>query len=459
MPPTDVAPFGSPSQSGSEIRSYFKHPIAGIESSFSLQASAVGSTLRGSNYSIHLDAPLPTPESVHAFYTATCVGCHASLDREMPSVRAMPSSPHNPSGRERIGTVPLRPRELHMGCECTVKLIKLSSDQERQELLSLQRLCGVDHEYLARVYDVGCDASGELGWIALEPCNSVSLLTLVRDFTSWNPGAKLSESDVSSIVWALASAVKELHAQGLFPRDVSAHNLLVAADGTIKLSDFGLDKSATVRKGLQAPEVQSDPEECADLASAAVWSIGCILWELSQCRRGISSSPFGQGVSSATLDEIKHIVKSEYQTSSHSPMWHWQHDLMGGDGEPSSALRTLLTGMLAFDPAQRPSIVQVMQELEEIYKLPLGKASSMGLGSGEYLGSVLNSLHITPPLAPVTSRTATDFYQYSTPLLSVGPHSYRFADYNGSRQPRPAVQCPGNHIPKGKHYSMRMGDL
>ena len=204
---------------------------------------------------IHLDAPLPTPESVHAFYTATCVGCHASLDREMPSVRAMPSSPHNPSGRERIGTVPLRPRELHTGCECTVKLIKLSSDQERQELLSLQRLwcpphpqnaaaallqpctapallfdtprsvcgtasrayqaskylawcgfccslppcsflcsclqcdccgaSGVDHEYLARVYNVGCDASGELGWIALEPCNSVSLLTLVRDFTRY----------------------------------------------------------------------------------------------------------------------------------------------------------------------------------------------------------------------------------------------------------------------------------
>ena len=89
---------------------------------------------------VHLDAPLPTPESVHAFYTATCVGCHTSLDSAMPSVRAMPSSPHNPSGRERIGTVPLRPRELHMGCECTVKLIKLSSDQERHELLSLQRL-------------------------------------------------------------------------------------------------------------------------------------------------------------------------------------------------------------------------------------------------------------------------------------------------------------------------------
>ena len=141
--------------------------------------------------------------------------------------------------------------------------------------------------------------------------------------------------------------------------------------------------------------------------------------------------------------------------ASHAAYWH----ACFRPGATAINSAGICAAMLYLFLAADEERLQVMQELEEIYKLPLGKASSMGLSSGEYLGSVLNSLHITPPLAPVTSRTATDFYQYSTPLLSVGPHSYRFADYNGSRQPRPAVQCPGNHIPKGKHYSMRMGDL
>ena len=50
---------------------------------------------------------------------------------------------------------------------------------------------------------------------------------------------------------------------------------------------------------------------CLDLQAADAWSVGCILWELLQCRRGISSPPFGKAETLLSLEDIKEIISGD----------------------------------------------------------------------------------------------------------------------------------------------------
>ncbi len=93
-------------------------------------------------------------------------------------------------------------------------------------------LARLDHENIVRCYDFGQE--GELFYLAMELVEGESLKQrLDRE-------GRLGEDAAVALVTAVARALLHAHAQGIVHRDVKPGNVLLARDGRVKLTDFGL---------------------------------------------------------------------------------------------------------------------------------------------------------------------------------------------------------------------------
>ena len=146
----------------------------------------------------------------------------------------------------------------------------------------------------------------------------------------------LSEEVVQTIAKQLVAALDYLHSNRIIHRDMKPQNILIAADGTIKLCDFGFARAMsnntlvlTSIKGTplyMAPElVQEQPYTHA----VDLWSLGVILYELHT-----GKPPF---YTTSIYALIKQIVNEP-------PVY---------PGKISPAFKSFLKGLLEKDPKKR----------------------------------------------------------------------------------------------------------
>lgn len=99
----------------------------------------------------------------------------------------------------------------------------------------------------------------------------------------------LTSDHISYFVYQCLCALKHIHAAGVLHRDLKPSNLLVNADCTVKMCDFGLARESdsslsqifteyVVTRWYRAPEVLLSGGSYT--SSIDVWSVGCILGEL-----------------------------------------------------------------------------------------------------------------------------------------------------------------------------------
>jgi serine/threonine-protein kinase len=137
------------------------------------------------------------------------------------------------------------------------------------------------HPNVVQIYDIG-EHDG-VPFLCLELVEGGSLATeLARAPRSPREAARLLE--------ALARAVHHAHEQGIVHRDLKPANVLLAADGTPKLTDFGLAKLLDSVCGQTQSEVvlgtpaYMAPEQAAGQSkqvgpAADVYALGAILYE------------------------------------------------------------------------------------------------------------------------------------------------------------------------------------
>jgi eukaryotic-like serine/threonine-protein kinase len=148
----------------------------------------------------------------------------------------------------------------------------------RAEAEAIARLA---HPHIVQVHDVG-EHQG-LPYFCLEFCPGGSLAKHLR-------GTPLPPREAAALVETLARAVQAAHEAGVIHRDLKPANVLLAADGTPKLTDFGLAKRLDVPGQTPSDAILGTPEYMAPEQAlgqahavgraADVYALGATLYEL-----------------------------------------------------------------------------------------------------------------------------------------------------------------------------------
>src|SRR3954451_17362915 len=245
-------------------------------------------------------------------------------------------------------------RDELLGRDVAVKqvLIPVGSDPEatdghRESAMREGRIAArLTHPHAVSVYDMVDD--GGTPWLVMEYLPSRSLAQVLTE------RGTLPVQQVAQIGAQVADALIAVHAAGVIHRDVKPGNILIGegdrSDGLVKITDFGIsraggDVSLTqtgVVKGTPAylsPEVArgEEPDEASD-----VFSLGATLYA---CLEG--SPPFG--MTENPLEMLYRVAGGDFQRARNA-----------------GSLTRPLMKMLHSDPAKRPSMTEVRDQVAQL---------------------------------------------------------------------------------------------
>jgi eukaryotic-like serine/threonine-protein kinase len=174
-----------------------------------------------------------------------------------------------------------------------VALKTLHADAVAQDPGAIERLKSeirlarrIAHRGVVRTYDLGED--GGTYFLTMEYVSGTALSELLeRD-------GRLPASAVYSIARQLARALSVAHEQGIIHRDIKPQNIMLQADGTLKIMDFGIARlavrttaltqvgMAVGTPGYMAPEqlMDADVDARADLYACGVVLYECLTGQL-----------------------------------------------------------------------------------------------------------------------------------------------------------------------------------
>jgi tetratricopeptide (TPR) repeat protein/tRNA A-37 threonylcarbamoyl transferase component Bud32 len=210
-------------------------------------------------------------------------------------------------GRGGMGVV-YKARQLKVNRVVALKMLLAGAHAGRDEQARFRReaeaIARLQHPHIVQVFEVG-EHDG-LPYFSLEFCGGGSL---ERKLAS----TPLPPQEAAALVELLARAMQVAHQKGIVHRDLKPANVLLAEDGTPKITDFGLAKQLGGDKGqtrsdaiLGTPSYMA-PEQTGgrtgEIGPASdVYALGAILYELLTGR-----PPFKGPTPLETFLQVNHI--------------------------------------------------------------------------------------------------------------------------------------------------------
>ncbi|MFI6510754.1 protein kinase [Streptosporangium sp. NPDC050855] len=241
------------------------------------------------------------------------------------------------------------------------------ADLNRRTIREARTAGRLDHPSVIIVHDV-VEEEGR-PWIVMQLVRSRSLGEIVR------VDGPLPPERVASVGLHVLGALRAAHAAGVLHRDVKPENVLLADDGRVVLTDFGIasmtqEKSITRTGAMIGTPAFLPPERLHGLPATPesdLWSLGATLYAALEGR-----PPFERPTAAATMMAVLH-------------------------GEPtpmarSGPLETAILGLLARDPAAR----MVPEQAEALLGRAAGHPSSGPSPSGHVPMGPSPSGHVPP---------------------------------------------------------------
>jgi eukaryotic-like serine/threonine-protein kinase len=142
----------------------------------------------------------------------------------------------------------------------------------------------LSHPNIVQVFDVGEDDGRP--FIVMECVEGATLADEVKE------RGQLEPAEVVDLGLQICGGLEHAHAAGVVHRDIKPQNLLLRADGTVKIADFGIARAAETTRLTQIGSVLGtaaylSPEQALGeevTAAADIYSLGCVLYELLTSR-------------------------------------------------------------------------------------------------------------------------------------------------------------------------------
>ena len=181
-------------------------------------------------------------------------------------------------GRGGMGTV-YKAYDPQIDRMVAIKSVTITDPGLRARFRQEIRIAGqLNHPHIVTVYDVG-EVEDE-AYIVMELVEGQTLADLLPSRLSWIEAIKL--------LLPICEALDYAHQQGVIHRDVKPANVLLSADGRVKLTDFGIARLEASLRLTQTGSVLGTPlymapEQWEDEAldrRTDLFSLGVILFEL-----------------------------------------------------------------------------------------------------------------------------------------------------------------------------------
>ncbi|XP_055308112.1 stress-activated protein kinase JNK-like isoform X2 [Sitodiplosis mosellana] len=200
---------------------------------------------------------------------------------------------------------------------------------------------------------------------------------LVMDFMDANLGnvinTQLDHKRISYLLYQMLCGIKHLHSAGIIHRDLKPSNIVVKADCSLKILDFGLARAAgstammtqyVVTRYYRAPEVVLG---MGYTEKVDIWSIGCIMAEMISKEilfPEILGTPPASFLSKLE-PSVRYYVESGPRCTGIDFNTLFPDEIFPDDSTEHGCLtateaRDLLSRMLVVDPDQRISVDQAL---------------------------------------------------------------------------------------------------
>jgi WD40 repeat protein len=163
----------------------------------------------------------------------------------------------------------------------------------------------------------------------------------------------------------IAYGLAFIHDSQILHLDLKPDNILVCADGRLKITDFGtsllheqVNQTVANQRGTRsymAPEVWEAVDKSGYTFKADIFSYGVLLWEISSCKRAYANYYNEEG----KLNEIlvyKHVVQQEKRPEPNKP------------SKTTEGIATLISRCWAQRREERPDADEIIICLEKEYK-------------------------------------------------------------------------------------------
>lgn len=231
--------------------------------------------------------------------------------------------------------------ERETGRQVAIKQMDLTKQQRRELLVNeAATMKYYKHPNIVKMYN--SYLVDDVLWLVLEYLEGGSLTDIVT-----NAKTSMNEQQIATVCVQCLQALAFLHAEGIIHRDIKSDSILMASDGSVKLSDFGfcaqVSPQVPKRRSLVGTPYWLSPEIISRQSygpEVDIWSMGIMVMEMVD-----GEPPFYNEPPIQAMKRIRDMPP---------PKLHNQ-------ARVSPYLENFLSRMLIKDPGQRATARELLQ--------------------------------------------------------------------------------------------------